>query len=275
MADAKLREGMEFMTAAEKARNKKTLFGKEKPDWDMAVQGYEAAATSFKNARAFDQACEAYVKASECHRHLDSLFLAAKSLDAAALLTTTHLSQPAHAADLYRQVSDLFLAQGSADRAGESLEKGAKVLEQADPTKSIEMYDESCKLYEEENKMRFGVDVFKRAIGVCVRNNRLPKALDLSTRLTTAFAKLDQKMNFHKQMLSSTVILLALGDVGEAARRLEMGMGQLGLASSEEGQIAQTLVQAFQDGDQPAIDSSLKRHPVQYLENEVEEEGFL
>ena len=36
-------EGMEFMTAAEKARNKKTLFGKEKPDWDMAVQGYEAA----------------------------------------------------------------------------------------------------------------------------------------------------------------------------------------------------------------------------------------
>ena len=34
---------MEFMTAAEKARNKKTLFGKEKPDWDMAVQGYEGA----------------------------------------------------------------------------------------------------------------------------------------------------------------------------------------------------------------------------------------
>ena len=47
-----------------------------------------------------------------------------------------------------------------------------RVLEQTDSTKSIEMYDESCKLYEEENKMRFGVDVFKRAIGVCVRNNR-------------------------------------------------------------------------------------------------------
>ncbi|KAI8922460.1 soluble NSF attachment protein [Powellomyces hirtus] len=257
------------MDAGEKARNKKTLFGKQKPDWDMAVQNFEAAATCFKNARAYDYCVEAYVKAAEGHRQLDSLFLAAKALESAATIAGQQLKQPAQSADLYRQTSEFFLAQGSHDRAGEALEKAAKALETTDVNKCIEFYDESCRIYEDENKLRFGVDTFKRAIGVCLRNQRYDKALELSGRLSDAFSKLEQRPNFCKQALSSIVILLAKGDEAGADNHLAMLAGQHGFAQSEEGGIAQALIEGMQNGDQEALNGALKRTAVQFLDNEI------
>lgn len=53
-----------------------------------------------------------------------------------------------------------------------------RAVEATDVARCIELYDESCKTYEDENKLRFGADTFKRAIGVCLRNKRLVKVND-------------------------------------------------------------------------------------------------
>ncbi|KAJ3159606.1 hypothetical protein HDU86_001615 [Geranomyces michiganensis] len=269
MTDSKVKDGLEFMDAGEKARNKKTLFGKAKPDWDFAVQNFEGAATAFKNAKAFDLAVEAYTKAAECHRQLDSLFLAAKALESAASIAAQHLKQPAQAAELYRQTSEFFLAQGSHDRAGEALEKAAKSMESVDPTQCIALYDDSCRIYEDENKLRFGVDVFKRAIGACLRARRYDKALEFSARLASAFSKLEQQPNYCKQALSSVIVYLAMGDEAGAENQLAVSAGQNGFAQSEEGAVAQDLIEAFRVGDQAAVAAALKRTCVTFLDNEV------
>ncbi|RKO85995.1 hypothetical protein BDK51DRAFT_41424 [Blyttiomyces helicus] len=98
MAD-KIKEGLELMDAGRKAteaesfrgdpstrphhlrptlplpslssETKKSFFGKPNPDWDTALSNYERAANSFKGARAFDHAVDAYIKAAEAHKNMD------------------------------------------------------------------------------------------------------------------------------------------------------------------------------------------------------------
>ncbi|KAJ3020260.1 hypothetical protein HKX48_001086 [Thoreauomyces humboldtii] len=193
----------------------------------------------------------------------------AKALDAAATITAQQLKQPAQAAALYRETAQFFLAQGSHDRAGESLEKAAKALETVDVPQCIELYDEACHVYEDENKLRFGVETFKRAIGVCLRNKKYDKAIEFSSRLSDCFSKLDQKPNFCKQALSSVIIFLAKGDENGAEGRFSMSAGQFGFGQSEEGAIAQTILEGFQNGDQASVDAALKRTQVQFLDNEI------
>ncbi|KND02692.1 uncharacterized protein SPPG_01777 [Spizellomyces punctatus DAOM BR117] len=269
MSDAKVKEGLAYLADGEKARSKKSLFGKPKPDWDVAVQNYEAAANCFRNAKCWDYTVEAYMKAAEAHRNLDSLFLAAKSLELAAAILVQQLKKPDEASDLYRQTSQYFLAQGSPDRAGEALEKAAKAVEATDIGKCIELYDESCKIFEEENKLRFGVETFKRAIAVSLRHRRYDKALELSRRLCDAFTHLEQRPNFCKQALSTVIILLAMGDEVGATKQLEMYGSINGFAQAEEGVIAQGILEAMQTGDEDSLSAAMKKTPVQFLDNEV------
>ena len=80
----------------------------------------------FRNSKDYQHAIESFLKAAECHRNLDSIFLAAKALETAANLLYQHLQQPEKASDIYRQCSDYYIAHGSPDRAAEMLEKAAK-----------------------------------------------------------------------------------------------------------------------------------------------------
>ncbi|KAL9541786.1 hypothetical protein PS6_010145 [Mucor atramentarius] len=64
-----IRDGVKYMQQGDKAASK-GLF--RKPDWDVAASYYERAATAFKIAKSYDQAVQAYVKASEALSKADA-----------------------------------------------------------------------------------------------------------------------------------------------------------------------------------------------------------
>ena len=58
-----------------------------------------------------------------------------------------------------------------------------------------------------------------------VMKHRFDSAIQLSTRLSDIFAKLNQSSNFHKQALATVIIALGSGDDVEASKRWERFAG--------------------------------------------------
>ncbi|KAJ3047705.1 hypothetical protein HK097_011287 [Rhizophlyctis rosea] len=269
MADSKVREGLDFMEAGRKAETKTSFFGKKKPDWDSAAFNYDEAAKSFRSGRAYDHCVEAFMKAAEAHKELGSLHMGGTALETAASIAVQQLNKADHGAALYKQSSDFFLASGSPDRAAECLEKAAKALQPTNIDKCLAFYIEACDMYEQEDRIRFGVDTFKRAIGLLLQNRRFDTAIQLSSRLADIFAKLNQSVNFHKQALATVVIALGSGDDVEASKRWEHFAGTLAFGGTQEGAIANNLIQAYEQADEQALAETQKAREIKLLDNEV------
>ncbi|KAI8809571.1 soluble NSF attachment protein [Cladochytrium replicatum] len=267
--DSKVREGMELMAAGEKALSKKSFFGGKKPDYDDAVHLFEQAAIIFKNGRAYDQAVEAHIKAADCHKNLDSLFLAAKQLESAANISVQQTRRLDEAADLYRRTSDYFLAHGSPDRAAEMLEKAAKAMEPVNLDAAIQLYDDACSTYEAEEKLRFGLDTFKRYIALLIRSKRYAKAVEVSLRLVDANLKIENRSGFNRQGLATVIITLLVGDEVAAGKHFASFASVNGFVDSEDGRTAAELLKAFDSRDSGLLEETLKRSSIQFLDNEV------
>ncbi|KAI9357073.1 hypothetical protein DFJ73DRAFT_822043 [Zopfochytrium polystomum] len=213
-------EGMQLMAAGEKAANKTSFFGKKTPDWEVARMNYESAASAFKSSRAYDHAVEAHIKCANAYKNLDTIYLAARQLEQAAILMIQQLKKPVEGAHLYREASNYFVAHGSGDKGADVLEKAAKAVETADPALAGELYLEAVSTYESEDKLRQSVDTFTRAISFFLRVKRFAEAADLSQRLATIHAKTNNRQGFNRQGLATAVIALSTGDNVDARKRI-------------------------------------------------------
>ncbi|KAL2915525.1 hypothetical protein HK105_204927 [Polyrhizophydium stewartii] len=235
--------GNELMNEGAKALAKTTFFGKPKPDHDAALQCFEQAGT---------------------------MFLAAKALETAANLVAQNMNDPRAAGPLFQQASHMFLAHGSADRAGEMLEKAAKSLETSDPAAATQFYLDSCAVFEDEDRLRMGVDTFKRAIAFCLRAQRMDTAMALSDRLEIAFLKLDNQPSFARQALTNVVLQLAVGNESGARLKIEDASRKSGrFEQTDDGQVANDLLTAIETGDEPLLANIMRSSPIRFLDNEV------
>lgn len=88
------------------------------------------------------------------------------------MILVQNLNQPQKAAEMYQRASDLFMTNGSIDRAAEQLQKAGRALENTDVSAAIEMYSSACALYEQEDRGRFAIDIYKKAISLLVRSKK-------------------------------------------------------------------------------------------------------
>ena len=226
-------------------------------------------ANAFRNSRQYEMAAKAYEEAANCHVAVNSLFLAAKALETAGNLLSQQASKPQEAVVMFQKASDYFVAQGSGDRGGEMLEKAARAVE-SNVDQALELYCTSCDVFEQEDKLKFGVDVYKKAIAFAVRSNRMEKAILLSDRLEKAFIKIGNIPYAQRQALTNVVILLGTMKHNEAQTKFEAS-SQLsnGFTQSADGRAASDLLTAFQTGDKELYAETIKSNAIRFLDNDV------
>ncbi|CAG8436322.1 9071_t:CDS:2 [Funneliformis caledonium] len=237
--DIKIREAVQFLSEGDKA-TKKSWF--KKPEWDVAGQNYEKAASCFKAARSFDQAIQAYQKASDAMFKSDSLYMAAKSMESAANLAVQQLKQPERA-------SEITMEPISVDSA-------------------IEFYVSACNLFESEDRGRFAIDTFKRTIAIMIKNKRYIEAVEIMHRLSKIYQSNNNQSGLNKNCLGIIVTLLAAEDEVEAKKQFQT-FCQHAFVRSEESAISSSLLDAFEQGDQDLIDKVMRSPIVTYLDNEI------
>ncbi|KAI7904039.1 soluble NSF attachment protein [Cokeromyces recurvatus] len=262
-----IREGVKYMQHGDKAASK-GLF--RKPDWDLAASDYERAATSFKIAKSYDQAVQAYFKASDALSKADAIHLAGKALENAAFILASNLNQPQRAAETYQRASNYFMTQGSIDRAAEQLEKAGRALENVDVNASYEMYSKACTLYEQEDRGRFAVDIFKKATSLLIRNKKYDKAIEMLKRQSAVLQKFTSRSHLFKANLSIIILYFAIGDDVEAGKQFNSMCGNdAGFVQSEEAAIANDLLKAYEERDQELLERTVRLQHITFLDNEV------
>ncbi|KAJ3217282.1 hypothetical protein HDU67_008194 [Dinochytrium kinnereticum] len=281
MAD-KIRQGLELMAQAEKAVNKTSWLGKKKPDWETARPLYDEAGgivehrefwvlnhhmqpSSLETQRLTIILLKLTLKVLQRIRKKDP----GKQLEQAGQILAQFLQKPEEASKLYREASNYFLAHGSPDRAAEMLEKAAKQLEASNVDEAIELYREAISIYESEDKLRTGAETFGRAVAMTLKANRLIEAVEFSHRLVEAFHKTQNRPSYNKQALSTIIIVLLMGDDVDASKRISQYASNSGFFESEEGKVANALLEAFQTYDEEILANAIKRPVVKFLDTEV------
>ncbi|KAJ2821788.1 hypothetical protein GGI24_004117, partial [Coemansia furcata] len=248
MESSSLKLAQGFFKDAQKA-SKGGWFSK--PEWDIAAQYLDKAATAFKAARHYEEAADCYVKASDAYVQINAVYLAAKCYENAATLADTHIKDHEMAVTYYSRASDLYRSQGAAaDKAAEMMESAAKVCQDIDTNRTIQLYDSALSIYENEDRGRFGVETFKRTIRYLLDKGRLSEAVDIQMRLSAVCEHVNNRFELNKSNLSVIIILLSFGDSVEAGKKLEEFRQDTTFTRSKEAAAAERLVQAYSDGDQ-------------------------
>ncbi|ORE06500.1 TPR-like protein, partial [Rhizopus microsporus var. microsporus] len=259
MEAEQIREGVKNLQQGDKAASKGIF---RKPDWDLAASYYDRAATCFKIAQSYDQAVQAYAKASEALFKADSIHLAGKATESAAFIIAHNLNQPQRAADAYQRASNFFMTQGSIDRAAEQLDKAGRVLESVDVNAAFDMYSKACTLYEQEDRGRFAMDIYKKAVSLLVRNKKYDKAIEMLKRETQVLMKLSSRTHLYKAYLSILILIFAIGDDVEAGKQFSIMCG-------EEAEIAEDLLKAYDQRDQELLEKTVRLQHMTFLDNEI------
>ncbi|KAJ1992945.1 hypothetical protein H4R33_000821 [Dimargaris cristalligena] len=284
MTDANLKIGADYMAEAH-SYTKSGWF--RKPEWDIAGQLYEKAATAFKAGRSPDNAIRAYQKSGEALAKFGSVYLAGNAYEKAGIIAQQSQDKVL-AIEMYIQASNLYLAHGSSpDKAAGIVEKAAQLCEPLDPDRAIELYKQSCSIFESEDRDRMAIETIKNAVGCAIRLGQLPTAVYFLDKLAAATRVLIRRSETDKARLSAIVVTLALDDMVEARKRLDAwlfvspdprapsGSGGGGVSGSadqwggattmappadmsHEAFTAQALVDAFEHWDGPRLQEILK-----------------
>ena len=277
----------------------KKTFTRWKPDWEGAARYYREAVKAYKMSGdtagtiqgqgreteehmrgetegrgeelircasdLFSVRCGSHAALREsaiAHKEIDSIHTAASDLEAAANLTRDERHDLVGASELFKQSGDLFKAHGSSwDKAGQMYVKAAECIGESDVNAGVELMKEACAIFEDEARGMFHDATFKKAECFCVSRGKFGSARSLLARQI----RIQQRhMNpfeadLYKNCLSIVVLWMHTGDFPKAAEELQKFEGIERFARSEECLAANELVCAWEDSNQEAWDTCLKK----------------
>jgi len=265
-AEAKLQEADQQMKEADKLTTK--TLTRWKPDWDSAASIYEKAANNYKNAKAYEQAKQAFKKASNAHYQMNILFTAAKHLDNAATMAKEQ-KQLEEATQLYEKASMVYRENGSGFNAADNLAKAAKLIEPVNVDKAMDFLKQACELYELEDKEHYSGETFKIAIALFLKNQKYGDTVQLLRNQARVFKKLNQPHDLNKCYLSMIVIYLHCDDVVAANNIFTESLDVAGFSHSQEGGTAADLLNAYENGNAEALKTIINKQIFNFLDNQV------
>jgi hypothetical protein len=86
---------------------------------------------------------------------------------------------------------------------------------------AIQYYTEACDLYEQEDRLRFSVDTYRKLVGVLIKKGDTMNAYEQMRRLSTVFLKTKNAVGLFKNYLSTVILLLHMGDEVEAGKQFD------------------------------------------------------
>jgi len=262
----KLQEADQQIKEADKL-SKKTLT-RWKPDWDGAAVLYEKAANNYKNAKAYEQAKQAFKKASNAQYQISIYYTAAKHLDSAATMAKEQ-KQLEEATTLYEKASMIYRENGSGFNAADNLAKAAKIIEPVNVDKAMDYLKQACELYELEDKEHYSGDTFKIAISLFLRNKKYGETVELLKNQARVFGKLNQPHDLHKCYLSMIVVYLYCDDSVAASNLYKEFIEIPGFAGSQEGIASADLLDAYESGNAETLKAITNKQIFNFLDNQI------
>ncbi|CAG9465573.1 unnamed protein product [Pedinophyceae sp. YPF-701] len=237
-----------------------------KPDWEGAAQSFEQAAALYKRRSEWAKAREAFEKAATAQEKAGSNWHAGRDFEAAASMAA-QAGLMDDVAVLSREAFEQLQLADRATAAAQALSKGAKFLEGSAGDVAARMWQEAVSTAMEDGKDHLSLDLYREAVGSCLRAQRPREAADLLMKYALACSRTGASNQQCKAYLAGVVVLLHSGDVAEAWQMYQNAMTVDDFARSDEAFAADDLFQAYASGDAGRIKGVVKdKMCFQYIE---------
>uniref|UniRef100_A0A9L0REA3 Gamma-soluble NSF attachment protein n=1 Tax=Equus caballus TaxID=9796 RepID=A0A9L0REA3_HORSE len=245
MAAQKINEGLEHLAKAEKYL--KTGFLKWKPDYDSAASEYGKAAVAFKNAKQFEQAKDA------CLREAVKL---------------------PEAVQLIEKASMMYLENGTPDTAAMALERAGKLIENVDPEKAVQLYQQTANVFENEERLRQAVELLGKASRLLVRGRRFDEAALSIQKEKNIYKEIENYPTCYKKTIAQVLVHLHRNDYVAAERCVRESYSIPGFNGSEDCAALEQLLEGYDQQDQDQVSEVCNSPLFKYMDNDYAKLGL-
>eukprot|EP01112_Ceratiomyxa_fruticulosa_P010110 TRINITY_DN2664_c1_g1_i1.p1 TRINITY_DN2664_c1_g1~~TRINITY_DN2664_c1_g1_i1.p1 ORF type:complete len:330 (-),score=91.68 TRINITY_DN2664_c1_g1_i1:27-1016(-) len=242
--ESRVAEGDKYIKEGDK-HAKKSFF--HSPDWDNAGVFYEKAVNCYRSAKAFEQTKDALKKASNAayQNPNGTTYTAAKHLQEAAKIARDQ-KQIEEAVELFVQATNLYREDGKAVSAADAITDAAKLLDDKDPERSMELLKQALEILEIDDKEAYSGDTFQKTISLLLKHKKYKDVIEVYQSQCRALKKLTNPHDLNKAILSMIIIYLYCDDVVQARKVYQENMDFYG---SDAGRAASDLLDAFENRD--------------------------
>ncbi|KAK9835464.1 hypothetical protein WJX74_000594 [Apatococcus lobatus] len=239
-------------------------------DWEQATPMFERAAAIYRTKKNLDKARQCYEKAATGQDRQGSPWHAGKMMEKAAEVCKEGPGSQVETAELYRQAAKYYAEAGRAQTSGESLCRGAKVVEDKDPALAGKLYLEAIEAVEDDGKEGLSGDMYRQAIAFHIRAQQWSDAVLLLTRFASACDSANLRSSQCRAYLSAVVVLLYAQDTLQAFNVYQDALGVSNFSSSDEAFVAEALFEAYRSQDAEEVKRVVKaKHVLSDLDNAV------
>ncbi|XP_058456722.1 gamma-soluble NSF attachment protein-like [Malaya genurostris] len=254
----KIEEAQEHIRQAEKCL--KTSLLKWRPDFDLAADEYNKAATCYRNAKSLDMCKECLLKSSDCHRQNRAIFHAAKCLDQ-VILICKDMNNLTEVRKYAEKACNLYQQHGSPESGAATLDKAAKILEATHPEDALQLYKQAVDVVTIEDSSRQGAEYASKVARIMVKLGMYDQAADAIRREIGLHQQVGSDAAIGRLAVVLVLVQLARGDYVAAEKAFkEWG----NCCDAAEVQTLESLLQAYDDEDPElaarALSSPFIRH---------------
>jgi len=257
----------------------KTSVFKWTADHLAAAPAFEKAALCYVALGELDDAKKMYFKAAESQEKYDAHASAAVSLNKAAQIAMNQ-SLVEECADIHARASDCWLLNGEADKAGDSLIRAAKAVEESNSSRAWTLYQRAIELMYPASTPRERIvavpaltgDALRDILRFLLRARMVREALALTPRMILLYAEQGYEQLMCKAMLTLTLLQLEAGDVVLADQTfMQEHLSVSMYLKSPECKCAEDFISAFKSLDPSQLEAAQLAREVSYLDSEVQQ----
>ncbi|KAF5919241.1 hypothetical protein HPG69_003881 [Diceros bicornis minor] len=274
----------------------KTGFLKWKPDYDSAASEYGKAAVAFKNAKQFEQAKDACLREAVAHENNRALFHAAKAYEQAGMmlkvsnvvsqlfldavtdpcciLCLKEMQKLPEAVQLIEKASMMYLENGTPDTAAMALERAGKLIENVDPEKAVQLYQQTANVFENEERLRQAVELLGKASRLLVRGRRFDEAALSIQKEKNIYKEIENYPTCYKKTIAQVLVHLHRNDYVAAERCVRESYSIPGFNGSEDCAALEQLLEGYDQQDQDQVSEVCNSPLFKYMDNDYAKLGL-
>ncbi|CAG5120936.1 unnamed protein product, partial [Candidula unifasciata] len=222
--------------------------------------------TAFRNAKAFEQAKETYVKMGDLQKAMNSPFHAAKAYEQAGLLCKENkeYDEAVHWMEL---AALMFQEHGTPDTAALCLDKAAKMVEQEKPEKAIHLYTKACDVAEIEGRPRQSAEYIGKAARLQVKCFKYDDAIKSLNQEIKYWLEAENYVYIRKVAMGVILLHLTGEDYVAADLFFRNCLNYPEFGTSEEAGALEDLLRAYDDCDEEAGHAVVVKPLFKFLDN--------
>ncbi|XP_036100887.1 gamma-soluble NSF attachment protein isoform X3 [Molossus molossus] len=178
------------------------------------------------------------------------------------------------AVQLIEKASMMYLENGTPDTAAMALERAGKLIENVDPEKAVQLYQQTANVFENEERLRQAVELLGKASRLLVRGRRFDEAALSIQKEKHIYREIENYPTCFKKTIAQVLVHLHRNDYVAAERCVRESYSIPGFNGSEDCAALEQLLEGYDQQDQDQVSEVCNSPLFKYMDNDYAKLGL-